>query len=83
MTKNNQGEKMSKNITKEKLQEELESTIESNTIMKSAAQMVGFDVDDAVENALSGLEQRVRVGIWQKHRIAVLEGLLEELEQPK
>lgn len=72
---------MSKAITKKQLQEDLESTIESNTIMKSAALMADFDIDSAVENALSGLEQRVRVGIWQKHRIAVLEGLIEDLDE--
>lgn len=72
---------MGKQITKDKLEEELNSTIESNTIMKSAAAMTGFDIDTAVDSALAGLEQRVRVGIWQKHRITVLQSLLEEMNE--
>ncbi len=76
-------EKM-KTITKEYLEEEIESMLKSQEIMTMAAGSNPFgasmDLQKAAEEHLENAEERIRVAIWQKHRIAVLKSLLEKLE---
>lgn len=73
-----------KTITKKYLEEEIASTEELNAIMNGAAGMnpfgVSIDLASPADEALKGLEDRVRVQIWQSHRIKVLKSLLEELD---
>ena len=70
-----------KSITLKKLESELEEILESNATIKSAASMVGFDVDAATDNLLQNADQRVRVNIHQRGRISTLKSLIEEANQ--
>lgn len=72
-----------KTITKKYLESELEGMITSAEQIKAFAAMSPFgnaiDLEAVAEAHLAKAEERVRVAIWQKHRIAVLKGLLEQL----
>ena len=73
-----------KSITKKYLQKELENMLISQAQMNAAAGSSPFgnsiDLEKAAEEHLQKAEERVRVAIWQKHRITVLKSLLKELD---
>lgn len=71
---------MGKVLTKSQLQKELKEMYESNEMIKSAAKMVGFNVDAETERLLENADQRVRVNIHQRGRINTLKSLIEDLE---
>lgn len=68
-------------INRKLIEEELISALEANALMNSAGSMVGVDINAKAKEVLDGLEDRIRVAIYQKHRIATLEGLLEEEDE--
>jgi len=70
---------MSNIINKKQLEKELVSILESNEMIKSAASMVGYDVDSATDAFLEGVDKRIRVNIHQRGRINTLKSLLEDL----
>lgn len=69
-------------MTKKQIAQEIEDMHESNEILKQAALMVGFDVEKETEKVESQMDRRVRINIWQKHRIAFLESLVTDGPQP-
>ena len=72
-----------KTITKKYLENEIEKMTESAEQIKALASISPFgnaiDLEKAAEDHLASAEERVRVAIWQKHRIAVLQGLVDSL----
>lgn len=73
---------MSKKLTEEQVQKELESVLTSNEQIKAAAKMVGYDVDAATDTLLENADQRIRVNLHQRGRINTLKSLLVDMEQP-
>ena len=71
-------------ITKKYLINEIKEMTESAELIKSAAASSPFgnaiDLEKAAEEYLKKAEERIRVAIWQKHRIAVLKSLLEKFD---
>ena len=73
-----------KEITKKYLRDEIKEMEELNSIMNDAAAHNPFGPsinlkEEALEQ-FSGLEDRIRVQVWQSHRIIVLNSLLKELK---
>ena len=67
-------------IDKEFLQSELKDILETNETIKSAALMVGYDVDSETDRILKSVDNRVRVNLHQRGRINTLKSLIEDLE---
>lgn len=67
-----------KSVSADYLGRELRDITESNETIKSAASMVGFNVEAETELVLASLDQRVRVNLHQRSRIATLKSLIEE-----
>lgn len=65
-------------LTREYIQEELNRIIDSNNLIKSAALMVGFDVDSETEKAKENLDNRVKINMYQTSRIATLRSILDD-----
>lgn len=65
-------------LNREYIEEQLEEILESNALIKSAAQMVGFDVDAETDRALEGVDRRVSVNLHQRGRINTLKSLLDD-----
>lgn len=72
-----------KTITKKYLEEELNAMLESNAKINAFASISPFgnaiDMAKAAEDYLKKADSRIRVQIWQKHRIEVIQSLLEKL----
>jgi hypothetical protein len=60
-----------------KIKHELAEFTEINETMKAAAHMVGFDVDGETDKVLAAVDNRVRVNLWQRYAIKMLNILLE------
>lgn len=67
-----------KTVSVRYLEKELEEILESNTTIKAAANMVGYDVDEETDRLLKNVDQRIRVNLYQRGRIATLRSLIEE-----
>jgi len=62
----------------DKILKELEEFTAINETMKSAASMVGFDVDAETKRLLDSADNRVKINIWQTDVIKTLKMLLEK-----
>jgi hypothetical protein len=65
-------------MTQKQIQKEIDELYEVNTLMISAALMVGYDVIGETRKVQENLDNRVKVNMHQEAKIGFLKSLLKE-----